>query len=466
VRAALVEAGRAVELWIEREGGSSRVGDVHLGRVVLVLPDLPAALVEIGAPRLAFLSGEDAVDLAPPGKRDMGIAAWLTEGQTILVQVTRAAQGEKAVGLTARVRLAGALLSLTPTRPKIVTPRGTPPEARQAMEALLADLVARGRGAVLGKEATTAPPGAVLAEAAAAETRWQGVVRRARDAAAPALLESEATPVGRLLADAAARRPARILVDDRTAFAAARAWLAAHRPGPTPDLALASDAGDLFEHHGVAEDVAAAMRPNVALAGGGTLTIEMTAAMCVIDVDGGAAVRGRRGSAEAALAVNLAAAAEAARQIRLRNLAGAIVVDFISMAQRGDRDAVIDAFAAALTGDPASPQLLGWTRLGHVELTRRRGHAPLIEILCERCEEGGWVKSAATIALEALRHAASEARNRPARAPQLTVHPEIAAALDGIAAPARRALEAALARRLAISTEPLRPRESFDFRLG
>jgi ribonuclease G len=164
------------------------------------------------------------------------------------------------------------------------------------------------------------------------------------------------------------------------------------------------------------------------------------------------------------LGVNLAAAAAAARQIRLRNLAGAIVIDFISMERRGDRERVVAALQQALAGDPARPQILGWTRLGHVELTRRRRHRPLAEILFERPAGGMPVRSALTTALAALRAAARQAAHQPARAPSLIVHPAVAAALAGPAAAARRQLEAALARPVAIVSDPIRGRDTFDIR--
>ena len=156
----------------------------------------------------------------------------------------------------------------------------------------------------------------------------------------------------------------------------------------------------------------------------------------------------------AVLAVNLAAAEMAARQIRLRNLAGAIVIDFVSMARRGDRERVGAALQQALADDPAQPQILGWTRLGHLELTRRRRHKPLAEILFERPADGAPVKSALTTALEALRAAARQAAHFPARAPALIVHPAVAAALAGPAASGRRELEASLARKVAIVSDP------------
>src|SRR6185312_4326960 len=121
---------------------------------------------------------------------------------------------------------------------------------------------------------------------------------------------------------------------------------------------------------------------------------------------------------------------EAARQIRLRNLAGAIVIDVVSMPRRADREAVAAELAGTLAADPAHPQLLGWTRLGHVELTRRRRHKSLAAILCEPAPGGGRRRSALTLALDALRIAAREAAQAPGRPLQLGVHPEVAAALD------------------------------------
>jgi ribonuclease G len=464
LRAALVEAGRAVELWIERTGAGSLVGEIHLGRVLRVMPALPAAHIDIGTGRPAFLSEEDAIDLAPDGKRADGIASWLHEGQAILVQVTRDAQGEKAVGVSARPRLAGRLLTLTPTRSKIVVPRSCGRERRVEIEALLSGALHQGSGAIVEPQGVAATQEAILAELAALQARWEVLRDRAREADPPSLIASEDEPLGRLLPEAVAATPERILIDDRAAYAGARSWLARHRPDLAAGLALDAGAGEIFERHGIAEDLAAATAPRVALPGHGSLIIDSTAAMTVIDVDGGAAVKRRGDVASAVLGVNFAAAVEAARQIRLRHLAGAIVVDFVSMERRADRDAVLAAFAQALEGDPGRPQLLGWTRLGHVELTRRRRRKPLAEILGARSDTGGWTKSAWTVALEALRAASRQAASTPARAPVVVVHPEIAAALDGEASAARRALAAALARPVAVAADPLMPREAFDIR--
>jgi ribonuclease G len=467
LRALLVENGRACELRILRDDGGGRVGDIHLGRVVKILPALPAALVEIGLDRPAFLSAEDAAGAAPPDKRDAGIAAWLTEGQGVLVQVTREAQGDKAVSVRMRPRLAGCLLTLTPLRSKLVMPRAADPEARQRLAAAIEARLEEGQGAVVGIDAIAAAPEKLQAELAALQARWAALRTRASRATPPARLAGETggeTGLVDQLLDAMAEMPVdRIVIDDRATLATIRRALAPLPADARPSLALHEESDDIFEQHGVAEALAAALGTRVGLPGGGALIVETTAAMTVIDVDGGEAVTGRGDPRAAILAVNLAAAEAAARQIRLRNLAGAIVIDFISMTRRGDRERVGAALQAALAADPAAPQILGWTRLGHLELTRRRRHRPLAEILFER-PEGAPVQSALTTALEALRLAARQAAHHPAQAPSLVVHPAVAAALAGPAAAGRRQLEAALARKVTIVSDPARGRDTFDIR--
>jgi ribonuclease G len=463
LRGALVEAGRAVELRIEREGLGGRVGELYLGRVAKLLPALPGALVGIGLERPAFLAAEDVI--ASPDKRAAGIAAWLTEGQSALVQVTREAQGDKAVSVSMRPRLAGRLLTLTPMRAKIVMPKIAEAEARQHVAAILDSHLADGEGAIIGIGAFAVEPDILLADLALLQARWIAIQQRAQQMTPPARLDDDIGPIGHLLDAFVETPPDRIVIDDRPALAAARSWIARQPPAFRSALTLHDGSEDIFEHHGVAEDLAAAMSARIALPGTGALTIESAAAMTVIDVDAGDAVAGRGDPAKAILGVNLAAAAAVARQIRLRNLAGAIIIDFISMERRAHRERVGAALAKALADDPAEPQILGWTRLGHVELTRRRRHKPLAEILYEQ-PAGAPVKSALTVALEALREAARQAAHHPARAPTLIVHPAVAAALAGNAAAARRELESLLARPVAIVPDPACGRETFDIRQG
>ena len=203
-----------------------------------------------------------------------------------------------------------------------------------------------------------------------------------------------------------------------------------------------------------------ALAGTIALAGGGSVHIEATRAAVLIDVDSGSPETGSPEST--GLAVNLAAAEVIARQIRLRNLGGGIVIDFVGMEDRKLRERVRDTLAEALMPDPARPQILGWTRLGHIELVRPRRGRPLAEALLEPHPGGTLVKTAVTMAHEALRALRREARTQPGRQWRLTVNPDVAAALAGVAAAALRALEEQFGRAIAIETDPSLHRDRFQ----
>jgi Ribonuclease G/E len=383
--AALEEGGVLEAFRLVRVGAQSRLGEIFLGRVVALRPELPAALIEIGLDRPGFLDARDA----DPRR---GLAG-LTEGEALIVEVVKEARADKAPGLR--------LL------------RGNDPR-RGAMEAA------------------------------------------ARAAHAPARLDAPRPPIASLLAAFLETPPDRIVIDERNGYAQARAFLRQQQPDLSDRLQLYMEPAPLFEEAGLAAAIDAVLRPRVDLAGGAALHIEPTHAATLIDVDSGKAQ---------ALAANLGAAREAARQIRLRNLAGPIVIDFVGMKRPADRDRVLATLKEALADDPEQPEILGWTRLGHVELVRRRREAPLAEILFERAPDVPLRKTALTIALEALRAAEREARAQPGKALILAAHPDVIAALEsGEGRAAREGLEARLGRPLGLAASPHHAREAFDIR--
>ncbi len=385
--AALAEEGTLTALRVVRTGRPSLLGAIILGRIVALRPELPAALVEIGEDRPGFL---DAKDIDPRS----GLAG-LTEGQALIVEVTKEARADKATSL----RL-----------------------FRNSGE----------RGAAIKAAARTATP--------------------------PARLDPAMPPLATLLSAFLDPPPDRIVIDDRSTLAEGRGFLGRRSADLAGRLELHADTIPIFEEAGVASAIETALAQRVALPCGGGLTIDATQAAIIIDVDGGKA---------SALAANLEAARAVARQIRLRNLAGPIVIDFIGMRRRQERDEVLAALKAALASDPEKPEVLGWTRLGHVELVRRRRYPSLAEILFERAETGGWRKTALTVALEALRAAAREALAQPGRPLTLAAHPEVLAALqEGEGVMARRTLEARLGRELGIEPHPTADREAFDIHAG
>jgi len=278
----------------------------------------------------------------------------------------------------------------------------------------------------------------------------------ARDATPPARLEARAIAIVTLLTAFLKPPPDRIVIDDRAAFAAARGFLTQRHPELAARLEPYGGATPLFEQAGLGGAIDEVLGSRVALPGGGALTIATTNAATMIDIDSGEG---------AALATNLAAARVLARQIILRNLAGPIVIDFVGMKKRPDRDKVLAALKSALAADHEKPEILGWTRLGHVELVRRRREAPLADMLYERAPDGALRKTALTLAFEALRAAEREARAQAGKALALAAHPDIVAALsagDGLAA--RQTLEARLGQTLALEAQPQRARDSIDIR--
>jgi ribonuclease G len=453
VWAALVEGGKLAGLRVLRAAGPGRVGEVLLGRIVALKPELPAALVEIGLDRPGFLSAEDAL----PGA---GIAG-LQQGQAVVVQVTKEARGTKATGLTLRPRLGGRLLELTPARPGIAAAPSLATEEARRLAAALAAIAGPEDGFLLRKAAAGAEAAALAEEATALRRRWQQIEEARRGAKPPQTLEPPETPVALALAAFAPGRPESVVVDDRVALGEARRWLAQYAPVLVERLSLHREATPLFEERGIAGEIAGLLTSRLPLPGGGALTIEETEAATMIDVDLGPAV-GKGGAGRAILAVNLDAAREVARQIRLRGLAGPIIVDFIGMRRRSERERVRAALAAAVGSDA---ELLGWTRLGHFELVRKRREAPLAALLFERLPDGGRAKTPLTVALEALRALGRAAAATPPRTAVLTLHPEAAAALDGAARAARHALEQRLGRSIEVRAEPGRGRDAFDIRL-
>jgi Rne/Rng family ribonuclease len=455
-RAALLEDGVPVQLFVER-GDRSEAGSIHLGRVRRLVPSLGAAMVDIGGDRPGFLPLGQVV---PRSRR-------LDEGERVLVQIRREAQGGKAARVTMAIALRGRLVELTPGRPGLAGGERLPPEERTrllaAAEAGVESTglaphppVLRGEGRGEGQSLPglrllePASIDMIAAETAAVRRRWGDILDRAARLDPPVRLDPMAT-FAAALAGALPGTLSQILVDC---------------PGALPDIRAAFPGAPAEHRSGVEWPIDfdavfdQALHQTVALRGGAAVHIEATPAAVLIDVDTGTP---ETGSPElTGLAVNLAAAAAVARQLRLRNLGGGIVVDFVGLESRASRERVRAALAEALALDPAQPQVLGWTRLGHLELVRPRHGRPLAEVLLEPRPVGGLIKTAVTVAHEALRALRREARAQPGRNWRLIVAPDVATALAGGAARAVQDAEERFARKIAIEADPGRDRERFQ----
>ena len=435
-RAALLEEGVPVQLYVER-GDRSEAGSLHLGRIVRLLPALGAALADIGGDRPAFLPQSEAL---PRGKL-------LHEGERAVVQIRREAQAGKPARVTMAATLRGRLVELSVGRP------GSADGTALITQLAPTPTLPRSNGEGLGwglRVLEPAPVDALAAEVAALVRRWCEIVDRASRLEPPARLDPAAS-FAAALAGSLSGAPDEILVDDPAAIPELRAAFPDSAVTHLPETGWPFDLDAVFDE---------ALSATLALLGGGSVHFEATRAGMLIDVDTGTPETGSPG--RTGLMVNLAAAETIARQMRLRTLGGGIVVDFVGLDSRPAREKLRVALAEALAPDPASPQLLGWTRLGHFELVRPRRSRPLAEALLEPRSGGALVKTAVTVAHEVLRALRRAARAQPGRRWRLTVAPDVAAALAGTMADAVRQAEQRFARTIAIDGDPGYDRERFQ----
>jgi ribonuclease G len=457
-RVALLATGRLVELHVERAGQESLVGNIYLGRIEAVLPGLDAAFVDLGLDRAGFLALPEVRPAGLEGGNDR-IGDYLREGDAVLVQVTRDAAENKGVKLTTHVNLPGVMLVFRPGQPGLTASRRMG-EADRARLLAMSDALAREEGGfILRTAAAGADCDAIVKEAEALVVRWRDIEDRKGAMKVPYLMSACPDIAQRMLRDfgVGARQA---IVDDAETLARLRAFAVAEMPNLSGRVETYKGAEPLFEALRVEEQIDFALTPTVELPGGGSMIISHTPALTAIDVNtGGADGRSRQ---ETAFAVNMEAAGEIARQLRLRNIAGLIVVDFVPIREEAQKRRVLDNFVWAVADDPLGPQVVGYTRLGLVEMTRRRQGLSLAEILGGTTPDAMVArKSPLTLALEALRVVLREARGRGS-APMLRASPAVIAALEGPAGAAKAEVEAALGVEIRLSPDHTLSRDCWD----
>ncbi|MFN4283915.1 MAG: Rne/Rng family ribonuclease [Alphaproteobacteria bacterium] len=384
---ALRADGHTVELIVEPKDARTEVGSVYLGRVTRIVPAMNAAFVEIGLERAGFL---------PIPERKEGDAP-LHAGAAVIVQVQKDAQGGKGAALTLNVALPGRHLVYAPRGQGVSVSRRIGTEAeRTRLEAAMASIVQPNEGFVLRTAAEGASAEALEKDAESLRAAWTRIEGAARRAEPPARLGGEMHPLARVIQDRAHPALSRIVADDDAALDAARSEIGRSLPMLAGALDAYRDSIPLLDRFGIMPDIDAALSARVGLPGGGFLYIEPTQALTAIDVNSGRhnadSSAGPNRQAETILAVNLEAAAEIAKQIRLRNLSGLIIVDFVHMTLQDHRNRVQDALRAAMADDPSFARIGGFSPLGLVEIARKRGRPPLHELLtagCAACDGRG-----------------------------------------------------------------------------
>ena len=417
-RVAVLASGQVQELLVERAASRGIVGNIYVGKVVRVLPGMQSAFVDVGLERAAFLHVADIFEQrrgAAAGEPARPIEKLLAEGQPVTVQALKDPIGSKGARLTTQLSLAGRLLVYLPQDPHIGISQRIEGEAgRQALRERLRELVPADEkgGFILRTQAEGASEDELRADLAYLRQLWRDVSERALGAQPPRLVYQDLSLAERVLRDMVGPQTGSVQVDSRENFQKLQAFARAYVPGVAGRLQHYTGDRPLFELHGVEEEIEKALSRRVDLKSGGTLVIDQTEAMTTIDVNTGGYV-GQRSFDETVFKTNLEAAQAIARQLRLRNLGGIVVVDFIDMDAPEHRAAVLEEFRRALARDRTRLTLGGFTPLGLVELTRKRTRESLSHVLCEpcaACDGRGEVKTARTVAYEVLREILREAR--------------------------------------------------------
>ena len=462
-KVAIFEDGVLVEVDLDRPQSRRTVGNIYRGRVQNVLPGMQAAFVDIGLERNAFLFVDDAhpsnawameEDAAEerPRRGEVSISDLVHAGQDILVQIVKEPAGTKGARVTRGLSLPGRYLVLVPHMDHVgVSRRITEGQERERLKSVAQSLRGGGMGMIVRTVAQGASEADLEADWRLLVASWEEIGQRARDTKSPALIHRDLDVVHRLVRDQLTVDVTRLVVDRESELARMRNLLQAAAPAFAGRLVLARPAEmrqGLFAARGVEQEVERALGRRIGLPSGGYLIIDQTEALVAIDVNTGRYVGDADSAnlAETFLTTNLEAAREIARQLRLRELGGIIVADFIDMDSPEHQQRVLQALETACAPDRARPQILGLTQLGLVEMTRKKARQSLRDLLtkpCPECEGRGRVPSEETISRRIRRQICQHLRTSAAEAVLVEVQPIIAAMLIGQGGQELRALEQA-----------------------
>ncbi len=416
-RVAVAAAGVVQELLIERAASRGLVGNIYMGRVARVLPGMQSAFIEIGLERAAFLH---VADIWEDKKEAKPIERILAEGQPLLVQVAKDPIGTKGARLSTQISIAGRLLVYLPHDPHIgISQKIEDESGRAALRERLRELAGAEEkgGFIVRTLAESAAEEDLRADLAYLRNLWQVIRERSLGAAPPQLVYQDLSLAQRVLRDMVSADTSRVVVDSRETWQKLAAFTGQYMPQVRGRIEHYTGERPLFELYDVETEIERALARRVELKSGGTLVIDQTEAMTTIDVNTGGFV-GSRNFDDTVFKTNLEAAQAIARQLRLRNLGGIIVVDFIDMHNDEHRAAVLEEFERALARDRTRMTVSGFTALGLVEMTRKRTRESLAHVLCEPCPTcagRGAVKTAHTVCYEILREILREARAFPAK---------------------------------------------------
>jgi ribonuclease G len=483
-RIALVENGTVVEFHVERAATGGITGNVYKGRVVRVLPGMQAAFVDIGQERAAFLYVADVYDHEREfeqlldreetnavedhhGESDAStrrnysdhgfqIEELLHEGQDILVEVSKEPMGHKGARVTSHISLPGRHLVLMPTAVHIGVSRRIEDEEERRR---LRDVIERNNTFNFGFIARTASEGSdeeqIKSEMDFLVRLWEGIQKKAQGAPVPSLIHQELSATLRAVRDLFTEEVDRLIIDDRCEYDHILKFIETFSVGFQSSVELYQGPEPIFDAYGVEMEIARALSKKVWLKSGGYIVIEGTEALTAIDVNTGRYV-GHHNLEETIVKTNLEAVKEIAYQLRLRNIGGLIVIDFIDMEREANRERVFSALKDALKKDKSKTKVLKMSELGLIEMTRKRTREDIDRLLrepCYYCQGEGQLLSKTSICYEALLGLERKAAETASGSVYLTVHPQIKERLLDEERHALEELELKLGRRFIIKED-------------
>ncbi|NGY05966.1 ribonuclease G [Solimonas terrae] len=467
-RVALVEGGSAQEVHVQRASRHGLTGNIYKGTVQRVLPGMQAAFIEIGLERTAFLHVNDMLATPANGGAAPLITQLLHDGQRVLVQIVKDPLGSKGARLTSLLSIPSRYLVLLPYEPHVgVSARLEDEAERGRLKQILDELqqrLAPNFGVIARTAADGAEPVALEADLLFLLRLWDDVITQAEPAPPGTLVHGDLPLSMRILRDLLGTTVERIRIDSASECERVREFAQTFIPQAAPLVELYEGRAPIFDLYGVEDDISRALERKVDLKSGGHLVFDQTEAMTTVDVNTGAYI-GHRNLEETVLKTNLEAAQAIARQLRLRNLGGIIILDFIDMKSEDHRAQVLRALERALAADHARTQIHPFSPLGLIEMTRKRTRESLGHILCEpcpACSGRGTIKTVETVCHEIAREVQRAARQFEAKGFLVLAAPHIVQRLVEEQPSGLAALEASLERPIRLQAEAGYTQENFD----
>jgi ribonuclease G len=496
-RLAVQDGNLLTELYIERADRRSIVGNIYKGVVTNVLPGMQAAFVDIGLAKDAFLYAGDytanlgAEDHAPSAEEEPAdvdepeadgeaegdaeaeprrqaiapIEEMLRKGQEVLVQVSKESLGTKGARVTSFVSIPGRYIVYMPQSRHVGVSRRIHDDAeRDRLRAIVKGMPAQSGGFIVRTVAEGKGEEELAADIQFLSRLWSQVQARFESAKAPSLLHAEMDVTFRVVRDLFSPEIEEFLVDSPSAYEKCLEFATQLVPQLASRVKQWDKDQPIFEATGIEREIEKALRRRVWLKSGGYIVIDHTEALVAIDVNTGKYV-GKRDFEETVLKINLEAATEVVRQIRLRDLGGIIIIDFIDMERAEHRDQVFKALTRALADDKARTNVLEISELGLVEMTRKRVRQSLQSLFCApcpTCKGSGVVKSDATLSAEIFRKIQAQNKEAGGRDVVIRVHPEMAHHLESSQRDGLEKLQALIGRRIVVQATASYHREQYD----